>query len=113
MVHDGAGVRLTIEREAAEQVSRVTCGIRLSGRAKNLAVAIQERGRSELGVRKSFVESDPVVVNDLEDLLPLPDSNVSTATKSHIPSNNARTESCRAFSARHFPCCLMAVNGQH
>ena len=38
----------------------------------------------------------------------LPDANVSTATDSRIPSNNARTESRRAFSARHFPCCLRA-----
>ena len=36
MVHDSAGVRLTISTEAAEQVSGATCGIRLSGRAKDV-----------------------------------------------------------------------------
>jgi len=35
----------------------------------------------------------------------LPDADVLTATDS---SHNARTESRRAFSARHFPCCLRA-----
>lgn len=68
MVHDGAGVRLTISREAAEQVSGVTCGIGLSRRAKDL-LSLSGAGKGELGVRKVFAESDPVVVSDPEDPL--------------------------------------------
>ena len=69
MVHDGAGVRLTILREAAEPVSGVMCGIRLSGRTKD-SLSLARRGKGKLGVKKIFADSDPVVVTDPEDLLP-------------------------------------------
>ncbi len=63
MVHNGAGVRLSISREAAEQVSGVTCGIGLSRRAKGL---LSLPGAEKGWARKAI----PVVIHDPKDLLP-------------------------------------------
>jgi len=52
------GMRLTTSREAAEQMSGVTCGIRLSGRAKDL-LSLLGKG-SENYLRKVTQWSSPI-----------------------------------------------------
>ncbi len=126
MVHDGAGVRLTISREAAEQVTGATCGIRPSGRAKDL-LSLSEEGRGELGIRKLSGKvtqwSSPISKTGsrmMKYIIPCVLRSVATLTVPGInfgaarvalstatdSGNNARTESRRACLARHFPCCV-------
>ncbi len=77
MVHNGAGVRLSISREAAEQVSGVTCGIGLSRRAKGL---LSLPGAEKGWARKVI----SVVIHDPKDLLP------QTEVEDLVPKSSAR-----------------------
>ena len=75
------------------------------GRAKDL-LSLSEEGRGELGVRKLFGESDPVVVTDPED--PLPHDEVLHPVRSPIGGNPDRPRD----QLRRGPCGLVDSDRQ-